>query len=269
MQGMEEKDLRFLKDKRLLICLFLYSLTFLAKAQLNESDTASFQLRTGVTGALQKGNVDLLIVRGRLDVVSNTNKALVFKSQNNSLYQEFSGFKVDNDINSRNYLYFKPFRTCYPFAMVFIQTNFRREIKHRIFGGAGYTWQIIQHSKNNLKLSGSLIYENTSFRDDQFNEGFYNGRSSIPIWRGTVYLAGWHRLFEQKVRLYYTAYWQPGIEDVPNNRASLEMGIDLPVWKGLAAALQYTYTYEQVVTSKVRQVDRILTFGLSYQIKKN
>ena len=266
---MEERVFGMLTEKGLLICLFLYFFCFSAKAQLNESDTARFQVRAGVTGALQKGNVDLLIARGRLDVVSNTYKAMVFKSQNNSLYQEFSGFKVDNDINSRNYLYFKPFRKFYPFVMVFIQTNFRREIKSRVFGGAGYTWQVIQLPKTNLKLSASLVYENSAFRNNQFNEGFYNGMSTIPIWRGTVYLAGWHRLLTQKLRLYYTAYWQPGFADVPNNRASLDIGIDMPVWKGLAVALQYTYTYEQVVTSKVQQVDRILTFGVGYQIKKN
>ncbi len=252
-----------------LILIVLHSYSFHAKAQLNESDTASFQLSAGITGALQRGNVELLIIRGKFDLVSNSNKDLVFKSQNNSLYQEFSGFKADNDINSRNYLYFKSFRKYYPFAMFYLQTNYRRKIKSRVFGGAGYTWQVIQKPKTNLKLSGSVVYENSVFRSDQFKESFYNGSNSIPIWRGTVYLAGWHRLYDQKFRLFFTAYWQPGIEEVPNNRASLDIGFDLPVWKGLSAAAHYTYTYEQVVVSNVLQVDSILTFGLSYQLKKN
>lgn len=257
------------KIKCILLFLTLHSISFFAKAQLNESDTASFQIRAGLTGASQQGNVDLMIIRGRLELVSNSKKPWVFKSQNNRLYQEFSGFKADNDINSRNYLYYKPFRKYYPFALVYLQTNYRREIKSRAFGGAGYTWQVVQHPKTNLKLSGSLVYENTLFRNDQFNESFYNGRNSIPLWRGTVYLAGWHRILEQKVRLFYSAYWQPGFEEVPNNRTSVDIGMDCPVWKGLSATLQYTYTYEQVVTSKVLQSDRIFTFGLSYQIRKN
>lgn len=252
-----------------LSCLILLSFFDPVMAQLNESDTAKFQLRAGMTGALQKGNVDLLIIRGKLDLVSNSYKKLVFKSQNNSLYQEFSGIKADNDINSRNYLYFKPFRKYYPFAMGYFHTNYRREIKCRIFGGAGYTWQVIQHPKSNLKLSGSLVYETTSFRNDLFNESYYNGRSDIPLWRGTIYLAGWHKLLDQKIRLYYSGYWQPGLEKVPNNRTSLEIGFDLSVWKGLSATAQYTRTFEEVVTAKVLQEDRILTFGISYQLKKN
>ena len=255
--------------KLALLSIFLHSFAFIAKAQLNESDTASFQIRAGLTGASQKGNVSLLIIRGRLELVSNSKSPWVFKSQNNSLYQKFSGYKADNDINSRNYLYFRPFRKYYPFAMVYLQTNYRREIKSRAFGGAGYTWQLVQQAKTNMKLSGSMVFENTSFRNTQFNESFYNGKSTIAIWRMTVYLAGWHRLLNQKLKLFYAAYWQPGMAHLPNNRVSVDLGFDLPVWKGLSANAQYNYTYEQVVTSSVLQRDRMFTFGMSYQLKKN
>lgn len=251
------------------LSLLFQSFTFSAWGQLNESDTAKFQIRAGLTGALQKGNVDLLIFRTKLDLVTNSTKSLVYKSQNNGLYQEFSGFKTDNDINSRNYLYFKPFRKAYPFAMIYIQTNFRRKIKNRVFGGAGYTFQVIQHPKTNLKLSGSMVYENTLFRGNQFNESFYDGSNSISLWRGTIYLAGWHKLFDQKLRLYYSAYWQPGLEKVPNNRTAIEVGFDFPVWKGISATVQYGYSFEQIVSSDVLQKDRMLTFGFSYQHRKN
>jgi hypothetical protein len=48
-----------------------------AFAQLNESDTARFQFRAGVTGAWQKGNVDLLVLRGRLELVTNSHRVVV------------------------------------------------------------------------------------------------------------------------------------------------------------------------------------------------
>lgn len=239
-----------------------------AFAQLNESDTASFQLRAGATGAWQKGNVDLLVLRGRLELVSNSKRSLVFKSQNNSLYQQFSGFKADNDIHSRNYLYYHPFRKVYPFAMVYLQTNYRRQIDFRWFGGVGTTWQFVQKPATNLKVSASVIYEETDFRSQQFNEVFYDGSSTIRLWRATAYLAGWHRVLDNRLKLFYTAYWQPGLDEVTNSRAQIDVGLDFPVWKGLNFLAQYNFTYEQVVTTSVKQQDRIFTFGISYQFKK-
>lgn len=239
-----------------------------AAAQLNESDTATFQFRAGATGAVQKGNVDLLVLRARLEFVSNSKRSLVFKSQNNSLYQQFSGFKADNDINSRNYFYHQPFRSVYPFAMIYLQTNYRRQVDFRWFGGAGATWQFVQKPATNMKVSASIVYEETDFRSQQFNEGFYDGSSTIRLWRATAYLAGWHRLLDNRLKLFYTAYWQPGWDEVTNNRAQLDVGLDFPVWKGLNSSLQYSFYYEQIVVTSVKQHDRILTFGVSYQFKK-
>ncbi len=249
-------------------CTMLLLLFFSGKAQLNESDTAKFQLRAGATGAWQQGNVALMVVRTRLEMVSNSHKPLVFKTQNNSLYQAFGGRKADNDINSRNYLYWKPNHSVYPFAMAYLQTNYRRQIDFRWFAGAGLTWQLVQKPLTNLKLSGSLVKESTSFSNNQYNESAYNGSDEIDLWRGTVYLSGWHRLFKEKLKLYYAAYWQPGLGEVPNNRAQLDAGLDFPVWKGLNFLVQYSMSYEQVVATAVEQDDRILTFGISYQLKK-
>lgn len=239
-----------------------------ASAQLNESDTARFQVRTALTGAWQNGNVEVKVIRGKLDWVSNSSKNIVFKSQNNSLYQTFGGYKADNDINSRNYLYFRSLKKYYPFTMVYVQTNFRRKISLRIVGGLGYTWQIIQLSHTLLKLSGSVVLENTKFKSSQFNQPIFNGRDVISLSRGTVYLAGWHRLATQKIRLVFSGYWQPGFDKIPNNRTALDFGVEIPVWKSFGATAQYTYTFEQVVPSKILQEDQILTLGISYQLRK-
>ena len=262
-----EKDVKFSLKLSFTILMFLFSLS-VAKAQLNESDTSRFQFRVGFSGTSQKGNVDLTVLRGRLELVSNSKRNLVFKSQNNSLYQNFNGFKADNDLNSRNYLYLKPYRKFYPFSMINVQTNYRREIDFRGFGGVGYTWQVMQNQKTNIKLSGSLVYESTRFRSNQFNETAYNGSKEISLPRATVYLAGWHKLADSRIRLFYSGYWQPGLESIPNNRFQLDVGMDIPLWKGINATMQYSFSREQVVTSTVLEEDRILTFGLSYQLKK-
>ncbi len=248
--------------------LFFFCFAQNTFAQLNESDTTNFQLRVGVTGVWQQGNVELVVLRSRLEMVTNGKKSLVFKTQNNSLYQEFSGFKADNDLNNRNFLYFKPQNRFYPFALLYVQTNFRRKIDYRWFGGGGATWQFVRKSHSNLKLSGGFLYENTRFLGNQFNETFYNGSQNIALWRATIYLAGWHRIFGHKLKFFYNAYWQPAFEQVANNRMQADVGLELPMWKGLNFQMEYLLSYEQVVAQKVKELDRILTFGLSYQIKK-
>lgn len=238
------------------------------QAQLNESDTARMQMRAGITGAWQQGNVELFTLRSRLEMVSNGLKPWVFKSQNTLLYQEFGRRKADNDISSRNYLYFHPQRKWYPFAMAFVSTNYRRKIGGRVFAGGGGTLQLIRQKNTIVKLSASMVYEQTNFKTISYNETGYNGSSKIILWRATGYISGWHQFFQQKIRLYYSAWCQPGFDDLENTRWQLDAGIDFPLWKGLSATMVYSYTYEQVVPVSVKQVDRLLTFGLSYQLKK-
>ncbi len=240
-----------------------------AIAQLNESDTLKFQMRASASGSWQKGNVDLLVVRGKYDFVANGTKDVVFKSQNSSLYQHFGDFKADNDINSRNYLYYKPRQKTYPFAMLFAQTNFRRKIDYRFFGGVGITFQAVRSEISTIKLSASVVNEKTRFSTNQFNQMEYNGNNDIALWRGTAYVSGIHKIGNKNLRIFYNGYWQPAFEAIANNRVQVDGGVEIPIWKGLNFNAQYIINYEQVVAEKIKQTDKILTFGVSYQFKKS
>lgn len=240
-----------------------------AFAQLNESDTARLQLRAGLSGAWQKGNVDLLVLRSKLDVVAaDSTGQWVYKSQNNHLYQAFGGRRADNDLSSRHYMYHYPRRQVYPFALLYLQTNYRRKLDSRVFGGAGLTVQLLRTAGSNLKLSGSMVYESSHFDAANFNKAAYNGSPTIALWRSTFYLAGWHQLAQKKARLFYTTYLQPGLDGKRNLRSSLELGLDLPVWKGLGMQLAYLYVREGVMPVQVRTTDQLFTFGLQYRFLK-
>lgn len=257
--------------KYLIICMAVVTGVPIATlAQLNESDTARLQLRAGLSGAWQKGNVDLLVLRSKLDVVAaDSSGQWVYKSQNSHLYQAFGGRRADNDLSSRHYLYHHPRRQVYPFAMLYLQTNYRRKLDYRVFGGAGLTVQLLRTAGSNLKLSGSVVYEGTRFDAKSYNKLAYNGSPTIALWRSTFYLAGWHPLAQKKARLFYTAYLQPGLDGNRNLRSSLELGLDLPVWKGLGMQLAYLYVREGVMPDEVRTTDQLLTFGLQYRFLKN
>lgn len=237
-------------------------------AQINESDTAKFQTRISLTGNYQTGNVEVLTIKSKLDIIYAPVNCFVIKSQNNSLYQAFYSNKADNDIFSRNYLYYKPQNKIYPFAIGYISTNFRREINFRYFAGSGVTWQAVNRENHVLKFSASAVYEQTKFTHSLYNYSAYNGNDKIRLWRATAYLGGWNYFFNKHLRLYYDAYWQPAFNNTHNYRTQLDIGADFPVWKGLSFSILYTYTHENVVVQKIKPDDRILTFGLSCFLRK-
>lgn len=249
-----------------LLFLFLGNAMNLS-AQLNESDTLRFQGRVSLSGSGQKGNVDLLTIRSRLDFSIAPKEPWVFKSQNSLLYQAFSGRKADADLFSRNYLYYQPSNKLYPFLIAYVSTNFRRKIRFRHFEGLGLSYQIFNKKNQVLKLSAGTVYEATLFDGNNYNYPDFDGDNNIQLWRGTVYLGGWTYLLDRHLRVFYDAFWQPAYIKKSNFRTQIELGLDLAVWKGLSVTAFYNYTHENLVIRQVKQDDRILTWGLSYVYK--
>lgn len=238
-----------------------------AFGQINESDTVALQLRASISGNFQKGNVNILVLRGQLELSTAFAKNWSFKSQNVSLYQAFLKVKADNDVLSRNYLYYKPYKRFYPFALGYVSTNFRREIAWRYFAGAGATTQLLRKPNHQIKTSAGVIYEQSKLRADRFNFERYNGSIFINQWRATTWLWGSHAFWQKRLLVYYSFYWQPSLQDRRNYRWQADAGLELPVWKGLAANAHYTYTFENVVTQGTQQADQIISFGLTYRLK--
>lgn len=238
-------------------------------AQLNESDTIKLQLRVGLSGNCQSGNVALLSIRGRLDMSFMPIKNWVFKTQNSHLYQEFYNVQADNDLFSRNYLYFKPQQKVYPFAMMYASTNYRRKIDSRYFAGAGLTYQLVNRKYNLVKTSASVVYEESKFNGTKYNFESLNGKNQLNIWRSTFYIAGLHQIINNKLKLYYNAFWQGAFSDVNDYRTQLDVGLDFQIWKGLSFNMLHTFTHENVVISKIKQEDQIITFGFAYNFKSN
>ncbi len=236
-------------------------------AQINESDTVKFQQRFSVTGLYQTGNVELFTIRTKFDASFTPSKQWVFKTQNNSLYQAFGKVKADNDLYSRNYLYYQPTKKIYPFVIAYVSANYRRKVDVRSFAGIGLTYQLKHTASTVIKLSANTVYETTRFNGSVFNQKKYDGSNSIKLWRATLYSGGWQYLAHRKVKLYYDVFYQPAFDNVSNYRVQLEAGADLQVWKGFALNVLYTLTHENVVLQNIQLQDRILTFGLVYQLK--
>ena len=122
-------------------------------AQINESDSLKVKASLSFTGFWQDGNVETLILRGRIDFSVKPWKNWVYKNTNSYVYQEFGNVKADADFLSLNFLYFNPEKRFYPQVLGFLSTNFRREIDVRYLVGAGATYKIIDKKENWLKAS--------------------------------------------------------------------------------------------------------------------
>ncbi len=253
-------------QKSLLIFLLFFNVY--AWAQINESDTLLIQARLALSGNWQTGNVEFLAIRSKLDISLSPSQKFAFKSQNAYLYQAFFRRKADEDIFSRNFVYYNQTKRIYPFAYSFLLTNFRRKINFRYFAGLGLGLHILRKPNHLLKTAISGVYEQTNFSQDTYNEMSYNGFSQINTWRGTAWLFGRHFFLKRKLFLHYEAYIQPSLEKSDNFRWQTEIGLDIPIWRGLNFTSNFIYTYESIVADKAKTDDSIITFGVAYQFKK-
>ncbi len=249
--------------------LFFLGSGFHGWSQINEGDTVSLSLNSRFSGNYQNGNVSLFILRSSVNFTFRALGSWVIKSQNSQQYQEFSGFKADNDIFSQNYIYFHPDRKIYPFGIAYISTNFRRRIMLRSFSGAGITYRPVSTEMHVLKLALNAVYERSRFDTEAFNEAIYNDREIIDLWRATLYLGGWSYLLQKKIRFSYDAYYQPAFNDKENYRTKLDFRLDCPVYKGFYFTSEYQYTHENVVPLGTLEDDSILTFGFGYSLKRS
>lgn len=244
-------------------CIILM-LSMTAQAQIDESDTVRYRMRINVGGNRQTGNVDYKAVRAKVDFGHAIGQSLYFKTQNNYLYQEFFGFKADQDLFNRNYLYFKPEGRLYPYAIAYYSQNYRRKLDARYFAGVGLTYQLVFHPQHSVKLSANGVYEVSLFAAQQYNLAAYDGRQSVEVMRSTIYISGNHRFSAGKVHLFYDYYWQPAWDDANNYRSQFDIGIDWKLWRGLSMNTAYSYTHENLVVANVRRNDGIFVFGLSF-----
>lgn len=183
------------------------------------------------------------------------------------MYQEFGSRKADNDLFSRNYLYYRPERRIYPYIIGYVSSNFRRNIRIRMFAGPGLTWQTLRQSNHVVKLSANVIHEASVHSVVTYNDVRYNGSDRISVMRMTAFLSGYHHFLSRSVRLTYAAFWQPAIGDKNNQRMQWDLGLEIAVKKGFSVNIQHTTVYEQVTAANVLPNDHLTTAGLSWQIR--
>jgi hypothetical protein len=246
---------------RLFVLIIL--LPLLGFGQTPESDTLTLKASASVSGLYQTGNIETLIFRAKTDISYRPWDKWIYNNRTSYLFQEFDKVKADEDIVSLNFLYFDPDRRLYPQLIGIVATNFRRAIDLRYLFGGGLTYRVFHKEKNWLKISVSSEYENTFFSTDSFNLSEYNGSSSIPTLRGTVWLNGRYHFFKEKLVFTHEAYIQPSLEDSKNYRWQADLSLEMPLSKYISFKINYLHTFENIVVANQKRQDRFLTFGFN------
>jgi hypothetical protein len=224
-----------------------------ASAQLTDIDTASFQLRLSSQGSLLTGNVE------RLLLMPSAELALVremwgVKTSNTYQYGTFAKRKTEDDVVSRNFIYLFPKTSFYPYAMIWLERNFRRGIDFRYQAGIGASYVLFTEEHHRLKLSLTLTREESEFKTNL----------AIATTRLTARLLGKHVLFDDFVRLRYELWIQPSLEDSKNLRSHIDSLLEIPLSTHLSLLASLNFTRESIVLPKVRENDTLLLFGFSF-----
>jgi hypothetical protein len=247
--------------RKLLVLLTL--LPAIALGQTPEADTLKLKASLALTGIYQTGNVETLIFRAKSDISYRPWKKWVYNNRSSYLYQAFDRDKADEDIVSLNFLYFNPDQRFYPQLIGIIATNFRRRIDLRYLFGGGYTYRVFRKENNWLKISLSSEYENTFFSENDFNIDEYDGTSSIPTLRGTLWLNGRYHFLKKRIIFSHEAYIQPSLEESNNYRWQADLSLEMPLNKYISFKINYLHTYENIVVANQKKQDRLLTFGFN------
>lgn len=246
----------------LLLLLVLWGVLFpmFSSGQINETDTSRFQLQLGVSGLHQSGNVNFTSLRSSLDMGFSMGSHLYLKTQNNYLYQSFSGIRADEDIYSQNFVYFQPQKKWYPYLLGLVATNYRRQLKSRLLGGAGVSYSAWRSEVLRIKLSANVLYEANSFSSNQFNLDNISGNTSPSTWRVTAYADVQVAL--KGLSLHLNAWYMPSLTWSEWNRFQIDTKLTYALKPWLRVLATNRYTSEDLVPLGVNTEDFILTYGL-------
>lgn len=230
------------------------------RAQLNESDTISWQLKYNSTATVIQGNFSRTLLLNRLEF-AHASPQWGLSTRTDYQYGRTFKRQTEDDWVSYNFLYLKPMAKVYPYVMGLAETNLRRLIDFRYQVGPGITWNAHRSEKSILKLSLTGTYENTNFNGSSYNEASYDGKEVVDTWRVTGRFFG--KLTLRNIRLSGEFWWQQSVVDATNYRFHTEEAVEWPITKKIALRTVLRYSYERIAIVSLKNYDLFFTYGLS------
>lgn len=248
--------------KKLIYFIAIFILGQISFAQLTESDTSNFSWKLSSNGSWLTGNVERLLILSSADLTI-IQEPWAVRFSNTYQYGTVSGKLTENDLFSRNFFYLFPGNEVYPYLMGWIETNKRRNFSLRYQIGPGFSLGFINHKSSLVKISFTVTYELTNYRNSIYSDEKYNGKNNIDLFRGTIRLFGKHKFFQNKINLAYEIWGQQAFDDKENNRFYGNIVLEFPLTQLLSFRTGYNHYYESIVLSGVKPRDGFFFFGIS------
>ncbi len=241
---------------------------FPAKAQLLEKDTTAWSATLAGSFFLSTGNVDRLLLRADA-AVRHLAPGWGFSAEQTYQYGTFGAFQTENDLFSRNFLYYQPRKRVYPYAMLWLESNYRKRIDFRYQVGPGLSWRVIGGGKHLVKFSLTGTYERTHFAGNDFVNADSQSSPIIETLRLTGRLYGTHRLAGGKLSLLYEGWFQQSLRFRNNYRFHTHVLVQAPLSRAVSLQSRLDYLYEHVVLRGVAPGDLYLTVGVQLHVDRS
>lgn len=231
-------------------------------AQLNESDTLKLQAKLTSSGSYLDGIVNRMLLINKMELLY-ANKKIGLSTRTDYQFGKTFYKQTENDWLSYNFFYLFPTHRMYPYAMLLLETNYRREIEHRIQPGLGVSYNVIHHNANHLlKLSLTGSYERSAYSGRKFDNRTDTTSNIIETPRVTGRVYGRHKL-KGKLRFVYEFWFQQSVTEVENYRYHTEEMLEWPLTKYISIRTSLKYTYEHVELLGKKPYDLFWTYGIS------
>lgn len=237
-------------------------------AQLNESDTARWQVNSNLSVRLNTGNVERLIITPELNAAHlPRRKTWGFSARQRFTYGTFGAFRTENDLLSRNFLYLYPTRRIYPYLMVWLQTHALQMLDFRYQAGLGITVVPLRKNQHVIKLSATATHEQNWYRERGLQHLDNPMALHYAVFRITARVYGSHSFSQQAVSIYYECLFQQATDNENNWRVFAESGITSRITKQFSMRTYINYEYQQVHLLTRKPHDLVLNVGLNYQVR--
>ncbi|MFN8282403.1 MAG: DUF481 domain-containing protein [Chitinophagales bacterium] len=244
----------------------LFSSMNVILAQLQENDTAKWQVNTALSGKFNSGNVVRFIITPELNVTHiASSKKYGFTLNERYTFGTFRKIRSENDLFSRNFFYIIPTKKVYPYLMYWMQTHNGQGLKFRYQVGIGATYVPLRKNGQVIKLSITGTFEQNWYKQNGLTFISDTSASKYNAFRFTARIFGSHHVAKNMVELYYEAYFQQAVNNKHNFHFYAESGLNVRIIKGFSMKTFLTYEYQKVHIQKVQPSDLVFNFGVNYR----
>jgi Protein of unknown function, DUF481 len=241
---------RFLLHFRLLASFTSFLFCSSAFAQFN--DSTHYYVSDNSTGNINRTNAGNSTVLSEMLKFSVSKKTVAFNTINSYIYGTSAGIKTNSDFSSSvDFDYWRPKSKLYYWGLATFDKSYSLKINHRIQGGLGIGYTIVNNKNIAITASDGILYERSDLTDAEL------GRLNYHDFRNSFRLK-YHWAITGIIALDGNGFWQPSLSDshdvIWKNTSTLSFKIKK--WLSLTTAV----TYNQITVTHNENL--LVTFGL-------